>query len=186
MTSDAASGRSVVASHEGGAWVKACPERGGIPRPTSLAMNLLVAGAAPRSSQVSVASTSQPKRCFERHVPRSFVAGVELAELAHDGHRDGAQLGGICRDPLGFAPHGRHREGKAAGSARATVNSVRGPRPARAGIANFWLELLAEFVEHLLEDLPVELLFRLEVPVDDQLGDATRGRHVLHGGVGES
>ena len=114
-----------------------------------------------------------------------LVAGVELAELAHNGHRHRAQLGGVRRE-LGFArrmaPQQREGGGILPGHGQERPGAE--SRVRRHG--QFRAQLHAEVVEDLLEDLPVELLLRPEVPVDDQLGDPAGRGHVLHGGVGES
>jgi hypothetical protein len=79
----------------------------------------------------------------------------------------------------------RQRRVNAAGSSLATVSSVRAPRPRVEPAARPSRSSAAQPVEDLLEDGPVELLFGLEVPVQDEAGDPARPGDVLHGGVRE-
>ena len=131
---------------------------------------------SPRSSQVRVASTSQPKSASARQVSRQLVA------------RSRAPSDGARRRPRWPAARGRRPRTRVRGTRAARAGrSAKGPPGPRSGgcVGRVHggsagpvrlLELLAEPVEDLLEDLPVEHLFGLEVPVDDELRDPACAR----------
>jgi hypothetical protein len=108
------------------------------------------------------------------------VARVEPRELAHDVDRDGAQLRGVGGEP--GLPGGMTPEQGESGRVLAG-HREQGPWPQAAvgRFGQFAPQFLAQLLEDLLEDGPVEILFGPEVPVDDQLGHAAAGGHVVHG-----
>ncbi len=127
--------------------------------------------SSPRSSQVSVASTSQLKSTSARQASSSsspVSSAVSWRTTATDTARSSAAYAANCGSRRRVAPQQRERSRVAAGDREQRP----GTEPAVARQGQLGPQLLAQVVEDLLEDLAVELLLRLEMAVHDQLGHA--------------
>ena len=125
------------------------------------------------------------EQCLVSPGVEQVVTRVECRQLSDDTNRDGPELGGVSSE-LWFMSCVTPQE-------RETVWILAGDRQEGAGAettpgrpAQFDPELVAKMLEDLLEDFSVELLLRIEMSIDDELGHRASCRHVLHGGVGEA
>lgn len=114
-----------------------------------------------------------------------LVAHVEGREFTHDADRRRAQLGGVRRElwlVRGVTPE------KSEGRRLLTCDSEQNARSEPSTVARVQRksEFLTQSIKDLLEDLAIEHLLGVEVPVDNQFCDTTGGRDIIHRGVREA
>ena len=110
---------------------------------------------------------------------------VQRAQLADDGDRDLPYLRRI-RGELPFVCGVPPQQGEGGWVLAGHGEQGPGAQAAAAWRGQLGPQLGAQVVEDVLEDLPVELLLRFEVAVDDELGDAAGGGDIVHGRLGET